>query len=70
MNNMDQIFKRLGYGIIGAILGGSSAYMVLIIWDKTSWGFVMIVSVLSFLVAFFGGKQALTYLVHTDDYIP
>ncbi|MDA8140602.1 MAG: hypothetical protein M0036_18310 [Desulfobacteraceae bacterium] len=66
---MDKIEKRVGHGILGAILGAGTTCTAQAILGQISIPPIIIVAVLCFVAAFFGGIKVIDYLLKLDDYI-
>lgn len=61
--------KRIAYGIFGAIMGAGTTYVAMLMLGYEYIVPIIIVSVLCFVAAFFGGKRAIEYILKLDDYL-
>ncbi len=66
---MDDLGKRIGYGVLGALFGAGTAYIAMFMLGKIYVVSIIVITMLCFIVAFFGGKKVVEYILRLDDYI-
>jgi uncharacterized membrane protein YgaE (UPF0421/DUF939 family) len=70
MNENAEILKRIRNGILGAIIGGGTAYMLMYNSGDVSWIMLVLIAMISFVAAYIAGNKILTWIAKLDEYLP